>query len=287
MKENHFTKGVIMEITVLVDNNTLIDRYFKAEPGLSVFIEDTDYRILFDVGYSGLFLENAAKMGIDLSRTDSLVLSHSHLDHTWGLDSLIRFYAELEIEKRPFKRPELVCHPLCLTRASADGFNEFGNLFSPAGLEKHFHLRLDKAPVFITDNLIFLGEIPRLNHFEGKLTFGKKDGCDMPDAVPEDSALVCRTKEGLVIVTGCSHAGICNIVDHAVNVCNDSRILDIIGGFHLQNPSKNQLEQTIRHLEKVSPKKVHACHCTDLTSKIAMADALNIMEVGVGLKLVF
>ena len=105
-----------MKLTVLVDNNTLIDRYFLAEPGLSFHIEADGQNLLFDVGYSDIFLRNAIKMGIDLSCVDTLVLSHSHLDHTWGLEPFIRFFAELEIEKRLSKRPSLVAHPLCLTR---------------------------------------------------------------------------------------------------------------------------------------------------------------------------
>lgn len=274
-----------MKITVLVDNNTLIDRYFLAEPGLSLFIEEGDFSLLFDVGYSDIFLSNAAKMGIDLSHTDAVVLSHSHLDHTWGLEPLIRYYTELEIEKRPFKRPGLIAHPLCMTRSSAQGITEFGNLFSVSGLEKHFHLKLTEKPVFLTDHLVFLGEIPRTNDFEGKLIFGRKDGCDKPDTVPEDSALVCKTSQGLVIVTGCAHAGICNTVEYAKKICGDDRIIDIMGGFHLQNPSKDQMEGTIRYLSGIGVQAIHACHCTDLESKIKLARVVDVKEVGVGLVL--
>ena len=81
-----------MKLTVLVDNNTIIDRYFLAEPGLSFFIQDEDKTVLFDTGYSGIFLDNAHKMGLDLANLDYLVFSHSHLDHTWGSDRLIKFF---------------------------------------------------------------------------------------------------------------------------------------------------------------------------------------------------
>ena len=93
-----------MELTVLVDNNTLIDRYFKAEPGLSLLIETQGTRVLFDTGYSDLFLTNAQKMNKDLSQLDFLVISHSHLDHTWGLDPFVRYLTERGIEQQPFKR---------------------------------------------------------------------------------------------------------------------------------------------------------------------------------------
>lgn len=273
----------MMKLTVLVDNNTLIDRYFLAEPGLSFLIEDENLSVLFDTGYSDIFIKNAQKMGKDLTHLDFIVLSHSHLDHTWGMEPLIRYFAELEIESLPFLRPGLIAHPECLTSASAEGFREFGTLISKEKLAKQFDLHLAQTPLFLDDHLIFLGEIPRTNDFEGHLTFGKKDGTHDEDHVIEDSALVYKTPKGLVIITGCSHSGICNIIDYAKKICDDERILDVIGGFHLQNPSKSQLEGTVSYLKDLRPGAVHACHCTDLDSKIALAGVVNLKEVGVGL----
>ena len=272
-----------MEITVLVDNNTLIDRYFFAEPGLSLLIQDDDITVLFDTGYSDIFLKNASKMGKDLTGLDYLVLSHSHLDHTWGIEPLIKYYTELEIEKRSFKRPALVAHPEVLVSATADGIREFGCLLSEAKLAKHFSLQLNARPVSLSSGLMFLGEIPRKNDFEGSLTFGRKEGADQDDHVIEDSALVYKSQEGLVIITGCSHAGICNIIEYAKEVCDDDRVVDIIGGFHLQNPPAKQLEGTITYMDTLKPKVVHACHCTDLSSKIALSRVVLLKEVGVGL----
>ena len=274
-----------MEITVLVDNNTLIDRYFLAEPGLSLLIRDRETTVLFDTGYSDVFLTNAAKMGKDLSHLDYLVLSHSHLDHTWGLDPFIKYCTELQIERRPYSPPTVVAHPQAFVSASAEEFKEFGSLISRAKLTKHFPLRMSAEPLELSPRMTFLGEVPRLNDFEGALTFGRKEGADVDDHVIEDSALVYRTSKGLVIITGCSHSGICNIIEYAMNVCNDRRVIDIIGGFHLQQPSRRQLEGTISYLKDLQPSAVHACHCTDLASKIALSPVVNLQEVGVGLTL--
>ena len=274
-----------MQLTVLVDNNTLIDRYLLAEPGLSFLIEDENLSILFDTGYSDIFIKNAQKMGKDLTHLDFIVLSHSHLDHTWGIEPFIRYLAELEIEQRSFSRPALVTHPESLTGASVEGFREFGTLISKERLAKHFDLHLSKKPQYLTEHLIFLGEIPRTNDFEGRLSFGRKDGSNEDDYVIEDSALVYKTSKGLVIITGCSHAGICNIIEYAKKVCKDQHVLDVIGGFHLQNPSKHQLEGTISYFKDLAPTKIHACHCTDLASKIALSGVVDIEEVGVGLSL--
>lgn len=101
----------------------------------------------------------------------------------------------------------------------------------------------------------------------------------------DDSALVYKASEGLVIVTGCSHSGICNIIEYAKKVCGDNRILDIIGGFHLLKPTLNQLAFTADYLKKAGLRHVHACHCTDMESKISLSQAVGMREVGVGLVL--
>lgn len=274
-----------MDITILVDNNTLIDRYFLAEPGLSLLIRDDETTVLFDTGYSDIFLTNAAKMGLQLNHTDYLVLSHSHLDHTWGIEPFIKYCTELKIEKRAFSPPTVIAHPQTFVSASAEDFSEFGSLLSQSKLTKHFPLRLSAEPLELSSRLTFLGEIPRLNDFEGTHTFGRKEGADTDDHVIEDSALVYRTSKGLVIITGCSHSGICNIIEYAGKVCDDRRVVDIIGGLHLQDPPKRQLEGTLSYLKALQPGTVHACHCTDLASKIALSRVVNLEEVGVGLSL--
>jgi len=274
-----------MEITVLVDNNTLIDRYFFAEPGLSLLIQDDETTVLFDTGYSDIFLKNAFKMGKDLTALDYLVLSHNHLDHTWGIEPLIKYYTELQNEQRSFTRPTLVAHPEIFTSVHADGFKEFGCLLSEAKLAKHFPLQLSTQPQSLSSRLTFLGEIPRRNDFEALLTFGRKEGADKDDHVIDDSALVYHSSKGLVIITGCSHAGICNIIEYAKEICGDHRVVDIVGGFHLQQPPKRQLEGTISYLSALQLEAVHACHCTDLSSKIALSRVVRLNEVGVGLSI--
>lgn len=276
-----------MKLSVLVDNNTFIDRYFFGEPGVSYLIQEGDCKILFDVGYSDIFIKNAHKMGVNLRDINYLVLSHGHFDHTWGVPSLIQYFTEAKIEELECVKPTLVAHPLTFLTKSIGCLEEIGSFLSVEKLNKHFIMELSKDPVWLTENLVFLGEIERTNSFEGKIPIGKvlKDNVEELDYLMDDSALAYKTAEGLVIITGCSHAGICNIVEYAKKVCQDERILDIIGGFHLLNPPPEQLEYTLNYMKEIQPKKVHACHCTDLTSKIALSKVINLQEVGVGLKL--
>src|SRR4051812_44647951 len=99
-----------MKLTVLVDNNTYIDRYFVGEPAVSYLIEDDGKKILFDLGYSDLFIRNAEKMRIDLRTLDYVALSHGHNDHTWGMDPFIRLVSEAKLEQLPYKLPTIIAH---------------------------------------------------------------------------------------------------------------------------------------------------------------------------------
>ncbi len=279
----------MLELSVLVDNNTLIDRYFQGEPGVSYHLRDNDTMILFDCGYSDAFIINAEKMGIHLLDLDSVVLSHGHLDHTWGLYHLIKLYTETRMEKVSCDNPTLVAHPSAFSTRTVDGIPEIGSLISEDKLSCHFNMKLSKKPLWLTDNLVFLGEIERTNDFEAVVPIGKilRDGSEEDDYVIDDSALVYTSPDGITIITGCSHAGICNIIEYAKKVCGDDRVVDIIGGFHLLAPSYKQLQGTYEYMEGLQPETVHAAHCTDLNSKIALSRVVDIREVGVGLRLVY
>jgi len=276
-----------MKLTVLVDNATLTDRYFSAEPGLSFCIEDGRTRILFDLGYSGLFLENAQKMGIDLSDTDYVVLSHGHLDHTWGLDTLVRLCSEAKNEGLSHTEPVFVGHPEVFASRRVEGAGQIGCMIGPEMLKEYGEVRLSRAPLRLSENIIFLGSIGRIFPFEGNQPVGTlmTPSGSVPDLVPDDSALVCTTPRGIVIITGCSHSGICSIVEQAKRVSGDDRVLDIIGGFHLLDAPDEQIRGTCEYLGRLAPVEVHACHCTDLAAKIALSGVVNLREVGVGLTL--
>jgi 7,8-dihydropterin-6-yl-methyl-4-(beta-D-ribofuranosyl)aminobenzene 5'-phosphate synthase len=276
-----------MELTVLVDNNTLIDRYFLGEPGVSYLLETGGKRVLFDVGYSDAFLTNARKLSIDLRDVDYVVLSHGHMDHTWGLVPLVRLYTEALIEQLPVKKPTLVTHPLTLSARRLGNLPEIGSLLTEEKLSAFFHLQLSREPVWLTERLVFLGEIERSNDFEAREPIGKilEEGVEKDDFLLDDSALAYKSPDGLVVITGCSHAGICNIVEQARKVCGDRRVVDIIGGLHLLNPPAEQLEGTLAYMESLRPHEVHACHCTDLGAKIALSQVVDLQEVGVGLDL--
>jgi 7,8-dihydropterin-6-yl-methyl-4-(beta-D-ribofuranosyl)aminobenzene 5'-phosphate synthase len=278
-----------LSLTVLVDNTTLTDRYFGGEPGLSLLIETEGKKILFDTGYSDLFLQNAAKRGISLLDLDMVVLSHGHLDHSGGLFPLIRHMTRSIIEGIPVKKPLLVAHPWCFYPRPKFPVPDSGTVLSEQDLSRFFDVCTTTVPRHLTKNLVFLGEIERNFEYEqtdpGVRKIILPDGSVKEDHILDDSALVFRTSEGLVIVTGCSHAGICNIVEQAQSVCSEHRVIDIIGGLHLLKPSPTRLKKTGEYLRNLQLKSLHACHCTSLSSKIVLAGYCPVQEVGAGLKL--
>ena len=104
------------------------------------------------------------------------------------------------------------------------------------------------------------------------------------DYVMDDTALVYKSEKGIYIITGCSHSGICNIVEYAKEVCNDNRVLGIIGGFHLFEVSE-QVNKTIEYFKENNIKELYPCHCTSFAVKAEIHKTIPIKEVGVGLEI--
>lgn len=277
-----------MKITILVDNTALFDRYFTAEHGFSAYIEAEGSGVLFDTGYSDAVIKNAQKMQIDLFGLDFIVLSHGHSDHTGGLYHLIRHLEEAKINNFTHRLPELVAHPRCFYPREKPPLPNNGSLLDEAEVLRHFPVNLSDRPVWITNDLVFLGEIPRRHSFEqtdpGKRRIILPNGITEPDSLLDDSALAFHSAAGLVIITGCSHAGICNITEYAREVCGENRVLDIIGGLHLRGGGP-QVEGTLNYLQGQNLAALHPCHCTALPAKVALARVAPLEETGVGLRL--
>ena len=264
-----------MKLTVLVDNNTYIDRYYYGEPAVSYYLEDEDIKLLFDVGYSDIYLKNALAMGIDLSGIDKIAISHGHNDHTRGLLFLPEFKHDVQI----------VAHPDTFKHKIYQG-EDIGSPLSFDELKEKYTLRLSKEAIKLSNNITYLGEIPISQDFEQRYAIGEclsEDGY-RKDTMLDDSAIVYKCDKGLFVITGCSHSGICNIIEYAKKVCCDKRIYGVIGGFHLFE-NDDRLQATIDYLDKNKIELLYPCHCVSLEAKIAMANKLKINEVGVGLVL--
>ena len=266
-----------MKLRILCDNNTYIDQYYLGEPAFSCYIEAEDARVLLDVGYSDVYLRNAKKMGIDLSDLTHVVLSHGHNDHTGGLTPFI--------EEKVAPAAKLIAHEDCFV-GKYYGEEYIG---APYDVDQILYLadcQLTAEPVAITENLWYLGEIPRKLDFEPRACIGKRDrmGTWEDDDLLDDTALAYRTEKGLFIITGCAHSGICNIIEQAKEVCGDDRIIGVLGGFHLFEDDE-RAAATAAYFTRHNIPDLYPCHCVSLKVKHRFMETLNIHEVGVGMEL--
>lgn len=268
-----------IKISILCEDQAKMgfkDKIFLAQHGFSVFIE-ADRKILFDTGATDVFIHNAGLLGIDLNTTDWIVLSHGHWDHTNGLNAL-----------RAQERKNLLVHPgAFVDRRRASGeYN--GMSCNHNEIAEKFHLILEKEPYQITDSIYYLGEIPRLNDFEAQKTaFFYMDGEEKcRDFILDDTALAIETQKGLVIITGCSHAGICNIVEYARQVTRQNKIFAVLGGFHLLG-DPIQLQKTIEYFKKNKIKHLYPMHCTDLPSLSKFYETFGIKKLCAGDSIAF
>ncbi|KQB79572.1 MBL fold metallo-hydrolase [Clostridium butyricum] len=266
-----------MKLKVLVDNNTYIDQYYCGEPAVSYYIEDEDVKLLLDVGYSNLFLRNISEFGIKIEDINTIVISHGHDDHTRGL----KYY----FEENPQKDISIIAHPDAFKEKLLDNLRICSPILEE-DLKGKCNLILSKESMKLSENITFLGEIPQLNDFEQRKVIGKQriNNELVNDYVLDDTAIAYKSENGIYIITGCSHSGICNIIEHAKKVCNDNRVLGVIGGFHLFSINE-QLEKTIKYLNNNKLIELYPCHCTSFSVRAEMYKTLSIKEVGVGLEL--
>lgn len=268
-----------MRLTVLVDNNTINDKYYFGEPAVCYYIEDGNHKILFDVGYSDIFKKNARLMNINIDEIDSIVISHGHEDHSNGL----KYYLD-DARKRKIK---LYSHPLAFNKKKLNS-EMICSPYSYDLLNDYFNIRTSEKPINISKNIIFLGQIPTILDFEKRESMGniKIDGVYKSDYLYDDSAIVYKGSKGIFIITGCSHSGICNIIEYAKKVCKTTKVIGVLGGFHLIKDDE-KLNKTIEYFSKNKINNIYPCHCTSLLAKSRFISKLNkkVKEVGVGLKL--
>ncbi len=206
-------------------------------------------------------------MDIDMTNINAIILSHGHFDHGDGLQYL--------------SGGRLICHPGCFVKRYRKSDHLYIGLKNSKGdLASKFELILTSQPYQITGKIVFLGEIPRVTHFESKNTsFILEDGT--PDFVTDDSAIALLLTDGLFIITGCGHAGIVNTIKHAKNITGENRLYGIMGGFHLKSVNR-QTKETVRYLTENRVSHVYPSHCTEYPALSYFYRSLNAKTVRTG-----
>lgn len=232
-----------MKITSLLENTTLNNSY-KTEHGLSLYIETKNHKILFDMGQTDLFVENAKTLGINLEDIDIAILSHGHYDHGGGLEKFLKINTKA---------------PVYLSRFA------FGDYYN--GQEKYIGLdkkiKNNKRLIFTDDNTVINNNMTlySCNSFERKHNPGSSgltelsNGIFEPDKFLHEQYLLINENDKKILISGCSHKGILNITDWFLPDV-------LVGGFHFSKLSlDDKLKEYAEYLDK-SDTAFYTCHCT-------------------------
>ncbi len=244
----------LISVAVLVDD--VASEKVGAEHGLALWLVCDDKCILFDTGQSDLLMENAARMAVDLPGTDAVVISHGHYDHTGGLPDALDVAPEATVYFHPAALDPK--YSLKGTRVKSIGIQN-------TTLKKLQDSRVTRTavatPVF--PGIMVTGQVSRVNEFEDAGgAFYLDQECNRADDVLDDQALFIKTSKGLVIVIGCAHAGIINIIEHIHRLTGIERVHALIGGMHLLNAGDERIGETIKALKRWHIEKLYPLHCT-------------------------
>jgi 7,8-dihydropterin-6-yl-methyl-4-(beta-D-ribofuranosyl)aminobenzene 5'-phosphate synthase len=239
-------------ITTLVENTAGMP-YVLAEWGQSLLIQADGKKILYDTGPSGVIIENAKRLNVDLSNIDAIVLSHGHYDHTGGLKDV------LTLVQKAGARPngvEIIAHP--------DIFQQKCFYFKgmqPGRIQIPFtrveleslgaRFKLTSKPVKISENILTTGEVEVSNSYEKiDATLHVQEGDNfIPDCVADDLSVIIKTDIGLIVLLGCAHRGMINNITHAQKITGIDRIYAVIGGTHLVMAGPEQMSETVKALK--------------------------------------
>ncbi|MCL4429574.1 MAG: MBL fold metallo-hydrolase [Chloroflexi bacterium] len=252
-----------------------------AEHGFSmlirVFRAETPWSILFDTGISSEgAVVNAERMGLDLSEVDCVVLSHGHYDHFGGLQ------AAVEAINKP--KLEIITHE--------DMFKDRGTANPQGTIQKHpsFPTKQQlspaktintKQPYLIANGSVCVtGEIPRKTSFETGYAQNRILVDNIWQADPwilDDRALIVNLKnKGLVIISGCAHAGIINTIRYSQQITRLTSVYAVVGGFHLAGKeNEKRIKPTIEALKQINPKLIIPCHCSGWRANVALAQEFS------------
>ncbi len=247
-----------IRITTLIENNPGEHKALTHEHGLSFFIETGDARILFDTGQSDAFLANADLLNIDVGRLDTVVLSHGHYDHSGGFKSLTKKTCEFSL---------FVGQGFFYEKYGQMGqaLEFLGNSFDEAFVNgKGIQYRFVNEPLFeIAPGVFILSGFKRVHEDETINTRFKviKNDRICPDPFDDEIALALDSPRGLIVLLGCSHPGMKNMLDAAARRTGKP-VYAVLGGSHLVEASGAGLDASLEYLQKEALGIVGLSLCT-------------------------
>ena len=254
------------KITILCENCVFGNIGAIAEHGWAVFIETNQGNFLFDTGQGKSIVNNAQYFNKDLSTIKGIIISHHHIDHTGGLLDVLEQIDKVKVYSHPglFKNSYLIDKG----KQRNVGIPFRREILESRGAQFKFNTSFRE----IAPGLMLSGEIPRLTEFEkgSKKFLLKTKEVYAQDLIFDDQTLIVNTEKGLIIILGCSHSGMINIINHIIDKTGQNHIRTIIGGTHLGPASEETKEKTIQALKKFDIEKIGVSHCTGLETSMRL-----------------
>jgi len=274
----------MLKLVTLVENTSL-SRKYHSKHGLCLYIETEKHKILFDLGQDNLFIQNAKKMNIDITKIDTVIISHGHKDHGGALKEFLTINpnAKIYIKKEAFE-PHYI---------------KFFCLSISVGLD--IELQNEKRIILVESDMrideeLFLFSNVKQEKFQlksNRLLYRKNQGHLVLDDFCHEQNLIINIDGKYTLISGCSHARIVNILNKAEKLVSQD-IKTVVGGFHLYNPptrkyESNEMIDAIANFLSEKSSVYYTCHCTGKRAfkrmKDILSDRLNYLSVGTKVEL--
>ncbi|MBS0359101.1 MAG: MBL fold metallo-hydrolase [Proteobacteria bacterium] len=266
----------------------------RACNGLSLFIKihhnSKIYTLLFDAGPDeGLVVDNAKRMGLDLTTVDAIVISHGHFDHFGGTLSVLDAISKKDLPV--YIHPELLFPRGFKTK---DSIIKDTNNLTIAKIEAHGGKVIeDKNPLkLFNGTLLISGEVPRHTAYET----GFPNECRLnqdkweasPEIIDERTIMLNLKNKGICVFTGCGHTGVVNAIEHAKQLLSSNKVHFVMGGFHLAGPTfVPRVNPTVTDLKKINPDYIITGHCTGRVAQTELTNAFSDRHIPYAVGTVF